>query len=489
MKMNKRLVLVLMLALLIQTTAACGFDANDGTTTTADDSGETTEAEVTTESPTAHIPDNDFEGYEFRMLDIKAPAGWTTISYGDDLWVESENGEIFNDAVWKRNQAVTEKYNFTISLELDEIANVVPRVNRLVAAGDHEYDLVFARLYEAPQLVYNRSLLDLNELPVIDFSKPWWDQNSVKDLSIGGKLYFAAGDMTTMDKDATYCVIYNKKLADNYQVPDLYDLVYNGKWTFDAMSDYMKRATTDLNGDTVIDRNDRFGMLGSHDAIGGLFRSAGGLLADKNKDDMIELSFASERNFTIIDKIFDITYSDDFLNIHLENMTNQEFRDMFAEDKGLFIWNTVEMLAYLRTKDVEFGILPCPKYEETQDRYLNMITVHQTGLMSVPVTEPDLERTGTIIEALTAASDNVQSAYYDVNLNVKGVRDEESVDMLKLIFANRVYDVGDIFFSDISYEFLSIQSTGSRDIASFWAKKEKTVQNKLNKLLKALELE
>ena len=118
-----------------------------------------------------------------------------------------------------------------------------------------------------------------------------------------------------------------------------------------------------------------------------------------------------------------------------------------------------------------------------------MITVHQTGLMSVPVTEPDLERTGTIIEALTAASDNVQSAYYDVNLNVKGVRDEESVDMLKLIFANRVYDVGDIFFSDISYEFLSIQSTGSRDIASFWAKKEKTVQNKLNKLLKALELE
>ena len=77
----------------------------------------------------------------------------------------------------------------------------------------------------------------------------------------------------------------------------------------------------------------------------------------------------------------------------------------------------------------------------------------------------------------------------DFGVNVKGVRDEESIEMLKLIFSNRVYDVGDIFFSEASYKFLTIQTTGSRDIASFWVANESSVQAKLDTLLELLELD
>jgi hypothetical protein len=64
----------------------------------------------------------------------------------------------------------------------------------------------------------------------------------------------------------------------------------------------------------------------------------------------------------------------------------------------------------------------------------------------VPITNTDYERAGFILEALAAESKYVLTpAYYDVTLQRKYARDEESAQMLDLIFSTRILDTGFVF--------------------------------------------
>ena len=77
--------------------------------------------------------------------------------------------------------------------------------------------------------------------------------------------------------------------------------------------------------------------------------------------------------------------------------------------------------------------------------YYSPVSIGCGAYVMIPVTVTDLERTGAVIEMLSAESHyGLREAYYDNVLRSKGVRDEESNEMLDIIFANRVYDLAHI---------------------------------------------
>ena len=64
-------------------------------------------------------------------------------------------------------------------------------------------------------------------------------------------------------------------------------------------------------------------------------------------------------------------------------------------------------------------------------------------MMSIPRNLQNTEWTGMIIEELSFLSyRDILPVYYDVVLNVKMVRDEESVEMLKILFDSKTFDFG-----------------------------------------------
>lgn len=66
--------------------------------------------------------------------------------------------------------------------------------------------------------------------------------------------------------------------------------------------------------------------------------------------------------------------------------------------------------------------------------------------MSIPVTASDTSRTGLLMEAFAAKSmELVTPAFYNVTLTGKTVRDEDSKEMLDIIYANKIYDIGYFF--------------------------------------------
>ena len=135
----------------------------------------------------------------------------------------------------------------------------------------------------------------------------------------------------------------------------------------------------------------------------------------------------------------------------------------------------------MRASDTDFGILPTPKFDEAQEQYWNTVSHHTTGLMSVPVTS-DAERTSVILEALAAESKyTVQPAYYDVSLKGKSTRDEESGEMLEIIIAGRVFDLGSIYaFGGFEGQYMGIAQNPSSDIVSIYTKLEKSTNKAID---------
>jgi hypothetical protein len=86
-----------------------------------------------------------------------------------------------------------------------------------------------------------------------------------------------------------------------------------------------------------------------------------------------------------------------------------------------------------------------PKSDNTQERYIGPIMSGAVSL-SVPPTYTDLERTGIIIEALCAESFyTVTRAYYNSVLTGRICLDEESSDMLDIIFNEKRFDLGLVY--------------------------------------------
>ncbi|MBQ4573953.1 MAG: hypothetical protein IJA85_02035 [Clostridia bacterium] len=324
----------------------------------------------------------------------------------------------------------------------------------------------------------------------MDFTQPWWDQRSVEDLSINNKLFLVASDITILDDDATSGIIFNKAMAQDYNSPDFYELVKTGKWTLDALVDATKEVAGDLNGDSVINEEDRYGIIGQLDFAHSCFIGAGSKFAGKNTDDLPYDSFYNERNVAVCEKILDIMYNtDNFYNAHRLPVKGNE---VFANNQGLFKWIRLEDITKLRRYDVEFGILPTPKYDEQQDTYYSAVSSHNGTLLTVPVIHNNPEMVGCILEALAAESKYVLiPAYYDLTLISKGIRDEQSEEMLDIIVSQRSFDFGDIFgFGGFAETWLYMTYYDQKDIASLYEKTSKKIGNDIEKLIeKVLELD
>ena len=104
----KKTIITLLFASMLLSLAACG-GAEKETEQNSDTTADTTvvgESETETEAdPLAHLDKVDMNGYVFRQLirnnDI----------YVADMVAEEQTGELVNDAVFRRNMEVEERYN------------------------------------------------------------------------------------------------------------------------------------------------------------------------------------------------------------------------------------------------------------------------------------------------------------------------------------------------------------------------------------------
>lgn len=452
----------------------------------AQDNPENTE----TQKITYEIPDMDFEGYDFKAL---CREGWTIYWYCVDVFAEAENGEPINDAVYKRNRILEDNFNITIS-EIRQ-SDVAGFAGKLIKSGSDDFDVMFPTLAGAGGMIQQGYLLNLYNVPYLDFDKPWWNKTTNDSLTCGHKLYAGVGSITTMTNDATWVCLFNKEIVRDLGLPDHYQVVKDGKWTIDVLHQNARKATKDLNGDGEMTPEDQWGAIGQYESAYCLFGASGQFIVEKDETDYPSLVLNNDRSVYAVDKIINLMtdktcyinaddYTGKYENVWIEITTNA-----FAESRCLYLITNVEIVKNLRGMETNFGILPLPKTDETQEKYYNTMQYGNASCVALPITASNLERTGTVVEAWAAESvDTLTKAYYDINLKTKNARDNESEDMLDLIFSTRVIDQAMFFNWAGLYDFFTgFVKAQKVEFASQYEKSEPKWLKAIEKTIEAIE--
>lgn len=446
---------------------------------------EETAAETTTEIIKANVPDSDFEGYGFAILTYEASDIATRLYKNAD--VESENGDTINDAIFRRNLGVEDKLNISISQKLS--AAIVSDVKKSVQAGDNTYDCIISAMSYLRELGVGGFCLNLYSVPYIDMEREYWDVNLKESFTINGILHFNTGDITVYDDMRVASVIFNKGLWNKYSLPSPYDIVKDGKWTVDKMIELGSNVTSDVNGDGVLGQDDLWGIMTEYGAGNDFFFASGEHMIELDSSGNPKIVFGTERVVNAVNKMLEITL--DSQNVFLaEKITGQSdvwpyASMMFQQDQVLMRTTTFEPVPRdLRAMETDFGVLPFPKFEESQENYCSLARVDGYGT-GIPSSVSDVERTGIIVESLAAESiSTITPAFYDLSLQGKVLRDEESKEMLDIIFGNKVYDIGYMYAIGGFDSMLStLVSSGKTDFASQYVKKLSSAENALQKLI------
>jgi hypothetical protein len=471
---------------------SCGGKSDNADTPSAEAGKENENSddisETATERLAPNVPDDkDYGGHEFKILcNSLELSHWGS----RDIYAEGENGETINDAVYYRNRAVEEKYNVAIKGIFSQ--NQLNDAKKSIKAGDDAHDVITIPLQgNASQLALEGMLLDLKIVPYIDLEKPWWDQKANAQLSIGNKLTNTIGDLLIIDKDALFIFLFNKDVIREHGLEDPYQLVREGKWTIDKMWDMAKAVTKDVNGDGIMDDADCYGFISQTHTMHGNVVGSGHFVIVKDQDDMPVLNITDPMILASYEKWINI-YNDRHNTIVAQDYTSKYIGSdiwdyqllMLAEKRGLYLYTGMNRVTMLREAECNFGILPNPKYDENQSEYYNAVHAWCTTSVSIPITS-DPERTGIILESLTAESYyTLRPAYYDTSLKTKLMRDDESGEMLDLIFSTRCYDLGHVYnWGGIFDMFADITFKKSTDFVSAYEKLLPRVEKDMEKAI------
>ena len=132
--------------------------------------------------------------------------------------------------------------------------------------------------------------------------------------------------------------------------------------------------------------------------------------------------------------------------------------------------------------EADFGILPMPKLDENQKEYYTTYQGWSARSLAVPVTAADPERTGIVLEYMASVStDTMLKAYYDVTLQGKVSRDDESAEMLDIIFDSVTTDVAlALELGGIRSSIVNMINAASNTNASSIASIKTSMQEQLN---------
>ena len=407
-------------------------------------------------------------------------APFNIISYVSDTWdiylePEGEDGEVLNDAAFRRNTEVEEMLGIDITAIYHD--NYVNQFRTAVLAGDSSsYDLIcFWSPGDYSGLITDQIAYDWTQLPYINLNADWYNKTANTAYSIDGKQFFAVSDFT-YPVHQHFRILYNKELFRSLQYDSTpYEDVYAGTWTFGRMMEYSKGLYTDLDGDGKAGLGDRYGIV-LNNAFCSMFPLSAGELPVSCGDDGFTFNLFSDRIVEIVTDVVNLSSNPD---AYINRQTNNDQYKIFESGNALFEPYASDPLL-LRDLEFDFGYLPYPKYDEGQKDY---VVVAAGGLMAVPNSIVDPERTGIVMEALAIASHNyVADAFVEQYIENKILRDEDSQKIYRLMRSLQTYDLSyniDPSTKLANYAYYSyFMQKRDANVASYYEKIIKTVEKK-----------
>jgi len=446
--------LCLLLAVLLSavTLTACGggSGSNGGTTGTeggTEGTGSETGGATDTQPPTTTnwidtLPEDlNYDGYEF-VVGWSNPWGYNEIAFT----YEDMLGDTINAEIYERNLLTEERLGITVGEyhmgDWDAVNAALTEVSML--GEDSPYSTVCCSTWMLFLATLNGFLQPMNEVESIDYENPWWDTEVIDMYSLDtDTFYFISGDINYADDYALQCLYFNKRLMTENQMELPYQKVYDDEWTLDAFNTYLQIFPLD-NGDSVLDENDTYGITTNAGALMQFTNGFGQTFI--TFEDGVAAMNESEKMFNVVSDIVDELFSTVRSgNVIVERKFGYEIgNQIFKDGNSLFQGGMIgTILDYRYNMEDDFGVVPYPKYDETQEDYWASLNTAYGTAYAILAIEGNTDRIGTILDVMGYYSvDTITKEVVEKNAIFKGSRDDDTANMLHMLFDCKMYDLG-----------------------------------------------
>ena len=394
-------------------------------------------------------------------------------------------GEPLEDAVCQRNEEFVDTFGVEISVT-SMAADALLEHFKADVKSSETYDYFFSHTnYNVDLAVqgYLYNFLDLE--PYIDLSQSWWDKGT-QSFNIADSIWFMNGSFNYDDDATTYCLMFNKDLAETYHGrKDLfYELVNEGKWTLDNFYNAAKIASKNT-GDPEWNEKDQYGFVTTWEYGTTFFYGSdlNYIKCEEGKPPRIVLNENTIKKATTLLEKLQTIYGKEVTYWPAGGL-EQVGKDIFWGGRCLFFGEIVEnVVESNKQMDADFGVLPVPKYDEYQDNYISW-THGISSSMTIANHVDDVEKFGLLLEGFNVLSEKyVRPAYYDVVLTRKSVQDADSGPMLDIIFKGRTYDLA-MYYQHLGLveAFKTCVNEGKTSFSTEYGKVKQSAQSYLRKL-------
>lgn len=448
-KPKRKVAALLALLALLSSLSACTDSENSQSKSQADTSLSSGENESVSNTDYSYIDSyvsalasgTAFDGVEFNIVGRE-----------DSILTESkeETGNLESSALYYRSRELEELFDINMTLSkatgigFEDAESEINELVRLdVMSDSRTYDLIEGNIMLCGTVMLEEDLIrPSDDFPDIDTERSWWISDIHERYTICDKLYYLTGKINLSHYSAPACILYNKAVAENFNLPDLYEAVENGTWTLD----FMTESASAITGSDI----KRY-MIGG--AGGGLsmFFGGGFTLADidENGDPVLTETLTSDM-VSYIDRLADIFGDDSTTYNQVRAYYNgaEEFTDHEVfENGGVLYWIDVLGCAVgMRSYDVEFGILPIPKRDTSQKDYVSFANAWQVVGVFFPKNVKDEQLSGVVTEAMAALSEKyIEPAYLTKSLKGRSTYDEPSRDVVDMLYGNQTADLADTY--------------------------------------------
>lgn len=472
--MKKVLAMFLMICLLLPIVSCVGGrGGDDPTSTTASDfsDGTTTPPDdVTTTEPIVDPPALPMEGYVYRGYYSGQPISVSAnVDFMGCFDSYDPNRNSLSAAIYYRNQMIQAVYGCTIVERGRYLKSTYDEFSAFADNGE-KFEVAIMGAKSTALLAADGLLRDLkviSEYTDGSIEDEIFDQNSVRDLSVGGRVYSVSGDMSISPIYNAPATVFNEKLfSDSRQriveelgeeYGDLYKMVEYGTWTREAMMSIANLVSHDhTEGDGVLSTK-------NGDTVGYFAYSASpvyhwfgeGMRFAKKIDGKITMdgvcnTVKARKTYNELFALFNqpagslIPRGDSSLRREEFNDGNVLFTDYVVCDIGHQLY---------RDNEAPYGILPIAKQSSGQEGYRSLVYFQSdhTGLWSIPVHCKNLPYAAELFYAMAEYSGGVggyqgiKDAYFSQVVSKKTTNSEGSLKSLEIIWSSLVYDWGMLY--------------------------------------------
>ena len=400
--------------------------------------------EETSLAPAEPEPDYIYLPFDLGQREFTILNTAQSYNFYTTLDLEEQTGDPVDDAIFNRNRFLEDQFNMKIvideSYQLDKASEAL---RKAVISGEDIYDAAFLRDFWLSGLISDGALADLQDYDEFNFDKPWWDSEATEVSRLGDKrkILYAYTDASLADFEGTLVTFFNEKYLDDLGLDAPYQLVRDGKWTFDRFAEYMK-AGTNLNGDEsytyVENGNAKYGLTSwDQGEIGLIFGANLSIIEDNNGQPVI--SARSEKFIEMAQKVIKLCSTDG--EYYWGSGSNTHYEKVFKDGRALLMLAQLKATNGYRDMNESYGILPVPKLDESQENYRDLRTY--CYVMCIPTISQTIDETAAVMDAMSFLSyRDVMPPFYEGRVSQKALRNDDSIEMLELIRGSRCIDIG-----------------------------------------------